>query len=82
MAGRNTTYKSPNQLNMEMKNIRPTFKKWEKSESNLPVRYQKIKHHFMFDIKMGKNFQRKVQLIAIRNQTETPLTLTYFSVAL
>jgi hypothetical protein len=31
---------------MEMRNVRPAFKKWEKIESNLPVGYQKIKMSF------------------------------------
>jgi hypothetical protein len=35
---------------MEMCNVCPAFKKWEKTE---------IKCHFVFDIKMGENFRRK-----------------------
>ena len=49
--------------------------------SNFLIGYQKIKCHFVFDIKMGENFQwRKAQLVANGNQTETPPTLTYSSV--
>jgi hypothetical protein len=44
---------------MEMRNVRPAFEKWEKKESDLPVGYQKIRCHFVFDIKMGENFRRK-----------------------
>jgi hypothetical protein len=44
---------------MEMRNIHPAFKKWEKTESDLPVVYQKIKCQFIFNIKMGENFWRK-----------------------
>jgi hypothetical protein len=44
---------------MEMRNVHPAFKKWEKAEIDLPVSYQKIKCHFVFDIKMGENFWRK-----------------------
>ena len=40
---------------MEMCNVQPTFEKYEKSERDL-VGYQKISCHFVFDIKMGKNF--------------------------
>lgn len=40
----------------EMKNVQPAFEKWEKLENELPVDYQKIKCHFIFDNKMGENF--------------------------
>ena len=41
---------------MEMRNVRPAFEKYEKSERDL-VGYQRISCHFVFDIKMGENFQ-------------------------
>ena len=65
---------------MEMRNVRPAFKKWEKAKSNLPVGYQKIKCHFVFDIKMSENFRWKARLVANGNETEAPPTLTYSSV--
>ena len=65
---------------MEMRNVRPAFEKWEKAEIDLPVGYQKIKCHFVFDIKMGENFRRKARLVANGNETEAPPTLTYSSV--
>ena len=65
---------------MEMRNVRPAFEKWEKNESELPVGYQEIKCHFVFDIKMGENFRRKARLVANGNETEAPPTLTYSSV--
>ena len=43
---------------MEMQNVCPTFERWEKKESNL-IGYQKIKCHFVFDIKMGETSGRK-----------------------
>jgi hypothetical protein len=52
----------------------------EKDRGKLPVGYQKIKCHFVFDIKMGENFWRKARLVANGNQTEAPPTLTYSSV--
>ena len=64
----------------EMTNVRPAFEKWEKKESELPPGYQKIKCHFIFDVKMGENFRRKARLVANGNETETPLALTYSSV--
>jgi hypothetical protein len=44
---------------MEMKNRRPAFQWWEKTKGELPIGYQKIKCHFVFDVKMGKNFWQK-----------------------
>jgi hypothetical protein len=35
---------------IEMKNVRPAFERWEKTEGKLPIGYQKIKCHFVFDI--------------------------------
>jgi hypothetical protein len=64
----------------EMKNVRPAFEKWESTEKELPPGYQKIKCHFIFDIKMGENFRRKARLVANGNETEAPSALTYSSV--
>ena len=64
----------------EMTNVRPAFEKWEGKERDLPPGYQKIKCHFIFDIKMGENFRRKARLVANGNETETPAALTYSSV--
>ena len=64
----------------EMANVRPAFEKWEKSDSDLPPGYQKIKCHFIFDVKMGENFRRKARLVANGNETEAPASLTYSSV--
>jgi len=64
----------------EMKNVRPAFEKWEKAEKDLPPGYQKIKCHFIFDVKMGENFRRKARLVANGNETESPAALTYSSV--
>ena len=41
----------------EMKNVRPAFEMWEQDEKELPPGYQRIKCHFIFDIKMGENFR-------------------------
>jgi hypothetical protein len=63
-----------------MTNVRPAFEKWEKKEGELPPGYQKIKCHFIFDIKMGENFRRKARLMANGNETEAPAALTHSSV--
>jgi hypothetical protein len=60
--------------------VRPAFEKWEESKKDLPVGYQKIKCHFVFDIKMGENFRRKARLVANGNESEVPPTITYSSV--
>ena len=63
-----------------MKNVRPSFELWEKKEGDLPPGYQKIRCHFIFDIKMGEHFSRKARLLANGSRTETPSALTYSSV--
>ena len=63
----------------EMVNVRPAFEKWE-GRDKMPPGYQKIKCHFIFDVKMGENFRRKARLVANGNETETPPALTYSSV--
>jgi hypothetical protein len=64
----------------QMKNVMPAFKRWEGNERKLPPGFQKIKCHFIFDIKMGANLRRKARLVANGNETETPAALTYSSV--
>jgi Reverse transcriptase (RNA-dependent DNA polymerase) len=51
-----------------------------KPESEIPVGYQKIKCHMIFDIKLAENFRHKAQFVAGGHMTETPATLTYSSV--
>ena len=65
---------------MEMRKVRPACEKWEEGEAKIPPGYQKIKVHFIFDIKMSENFRRKARLVANGNETETPASLTYSSV--
>ena len=67
-------------IGKEMKNVRPACEKWEQKESDLPPGFQKIKCHFIFDIKMAENFRRKARLVANGNETDAPATLTYSSV--
>jgi hypothetical protein len=64
----------------EMRNVRPAFEKWDKSDSEMPVGYQEVKCHLMFDIKMGENFRRKARFVAGGHVTDVPSTLTYASV--
>ncbi len=64
----------------EMKNVRPAFEVWEKDPSELPVGYQKITCHMIFDVKMGENFRRKARFVADGHKTDTPAAMTYSSV--
>ena len=64
----------------EMKNVRPAFDPFEGKESDIPIGYQKIDCHMIFDIKMGENFRRKARLVAGGHTTDTPAALTYSSV--
>ena len=52
----------------------------EKSEGEIPVGYQQVKCHLVFDVKMGENFRRKARFVAGGHTTEVPSTLTYASV--
>ena len=65
----------------EMKNVRPAFEVWEKSADEIPIGYQQIKCHLIFDIKMGENFRRKARFVAGGHTTEVPdSVITYSSV--
>ena len=64
----------------EMRNVRPAFKVWEKDVEHIPLGYQQIKCHMIFDVKMGENFRCKARFVAGGHTTETPMSLTYSSV--
>jgi hypothetical protein len=63
---------------LEMKNVQPAFKFLEDDES-VPVGYQQINCHMIFDIKM--DFTRKARfVVAGGHTTEAPASMTYSSV--
>ena len=64
---------------LEMKNVRPAFEVYDGDVQKL-VGYQKIKCHFVFDIKLGENFRRKARLVGGGHTTDPPSSLTYSSV--
>ena len=64
----------------EMCNVRPAFEVFEGTKNQLPIGYQFMKCHMIFDVKFGENFRRKARLVAGGHMTETPATLTYLSV--
>ena len=65
-----------------MRNVRPDFEVFEGTKDQLPVGYQFMKCHMIFDIKFEENFRRKAWLVAGGHMTKTPATLTYSSVVL
>jgi hypothetical protein len=61
-----------------MKDVRVTFKILLDGQS-VPIGYQKIPSHMIFDIKM-EDFRCKARLIAGGHMTKAPATITYASV--
>ena len=61
----------------EMKNVRPAFEAFEGGVEQLPSRFQEIKCHMIFDVKIGENFCRKAWLVAGGHTTDAPTTFTY-----
>jgi hypothetical protein len=65
----------------EMKNVRPAFKVWEKSKEDIPIGFQEIACHLIFDVKMGEDFRRKARFVAGGHTTDVPDSIiTYSSV--
>ncbi len=62
----------------EMKNVRTAFRIADDGEV-VPIGYQRIRCHFIFDIKQ-EDFRRKARLVAGGHTTEAPATITYASV--
>ena len=46
-----------------MGNVRSAFQVHEGNKADLPIGYQQIKCHMIFDVKMGENFIRKARLV-------------------
>ena len=42
-----------------MKNVRVAFEEWQDKENEILSRYQKIKCHIIFEIKLYENFKKK-----------------------
>lgn len=64
----------------EMRNVRPAFEVWDKAQGELPIGFQEVRCHLIFDVKMGENFRRKARFVAGGHMTDVPSTLTYASV--
>ena len=65
-------------IKKEMKNVQVAFKTLEDGEK-IPVGYQEIKCHMVFDVKM-EDFRRKARFVAGGHMTEVPMAATYSSV--
>ena len=63
-----------------MKNIMPAFEVFEGKQHDIPLEFQQIRCHMIFDVKIGENFHRKAWFVAGGHTTETPASLTYSSV--
>jgi Reverse transcriptase (RNA-dependent DNA polymerase) len=64
----------------EMKNMHPAFEAWDKPQNEIPIGFQEVKCHLIFDVKMGKNFRRKARFVTGGHTTDVPSSLTYASV--
>ena len=63
-----------------MKNVRPAVEAFEGNKGELPIKFQQITCHMIFDIELGENFRRKARLVGGGHQTVTPESITYSSV--
>ena len=61
----------------EIINVRPAFEVWVKRKEYLPIGYQEIKCHMIFDIKPGEKIRRKARLVGGRHTTTIPASITY-----
>ena len=63
-----------------MGNVRPDLPVHEGTKADLPIGYQQIKCHMIFDVKMRENFRQKARLVRGGHMTEAPSLITYSSV--
>ena len=61
----------------EIKNVRPAFEVFEKRKEDIPIGYQHIKCHMIFDVKLGENFRRKERLVGGGHTANAPASITY-----
>ena len=64
----------------EMKNVRIAFEQFKGEKKDLPIGFQEIKCHMIFDVKLGENFRRKARYVAGGHMTKPPASITYSSV--
>ena len=73
-AATNTTYWK-DAIALEIKNVDVAFQDLEDGE-NVPVGYQQIRCHMIFDVKVG-SLKRKARYVAGGHETEPPAAMTY-----
>ena len=64
----------------EMRNVRPDFQVHKGTKADLPIGYQQIKCHIIFDVKVGGEFRRKARLVGGGHMTEAPSSIIYSSI--
>ena len=64
----------------EMSNVIPYLQVHEGTKADLPIGYQQIKCHTVFDVNMGEKFRRKAILVGGVHMTEALSSITYSSV--
>ena len=52
-----------NAILQEMNNARPAFDIFDGNKEYLPIRFQMNKYHFIFNVKLWKNFRQKTRLV-------------------
>ena len=60
----------------DMKNVRPLFEVFKKRKEEIPIGYQHIKYHMIFDVKLGENFRRKARMVGGGHKTPAPASIT------
>ena len=66
---------------LEMKNTQVAFEEYDGEIKDLVrKKYQEVRCHLIFDIKLGENLRRKARLVAGSHTTKIPSLLTYASV--
>ena len=61
----------------EMGNVRSAFQVHKGTKTDLPIGYQQIKCHMIFDVNMGEKFRRKARLVGGGHMAEAPSSITY-----
>ena len=65
---------------MNMLNVRPAFKIHKRDKLDIPIGYQEISCHMIFDVKLGEKFRIKAKLVEGGHTTKAPSCITYSSV--
>ena len=63
----------------KMKKMRPALKVFQKHKEDIPIGYQQIKCHMIFDVKLGEKFRHKARLVGGGHTKTAPSSITYSS---